>query len=331
MSNQRCSAPPPEPSGSSTPTRSAGSSTSLRPGAGPQGGRTDDIIEQLAACQHGAMTREQLIDAGVSRHTIARRTRRNSLRRIHAGVYGTGPIVPPLQWAMAAVLACDGVLSCRSASNVWCMTPRIADSLDVIVARAHRRRRPGINVRCVLLPSDEITHVEGIPLTTPARTILDLAGAVTPRELERAFAFAEREGLASSSAVLELVHRHPGVRGSGRLRTLLAAGEGAAFTRSEAEERLLRLVRSGGLPAPEMNVVVHGREVDCYWRQAGLVVEVDGYAFHGSARAFVRDRQRDSALAAAGLRVLRLSWHQVTAERDRTLVQLAQALARTTR
>ena len=76
-----------------------------------------------------------------------------------------------------------------------------------------------------------------------------------------------------------------------------------------------------------MNLVLHGCEVDCFWRDARLAVEVDGYAYHGSARAFVRDRKRDSALAAAGIQVVRLSWQQLTEEREKTAVQLALALA----
>jgi very-short-patch-repair endonuclease len=83
------------------------------------------------------------------------------------------------------------------------------------------------------------------------------------------------------------------------------------------------------LPQPELNVVLHGYEVDCLWRGARLVVEVDGYAFHGSKRAFVRDRRRDAVIIAAGMRVLRVTWHQLTRERDRTLAQLAQALVAT--
>jgi very-short-patch-repair endonuclease len=77
-----------------------------------------------------------------------------------------------------------------------------------------------------------------------------------------------------------------------------------------------------------MNVLVYGHEVDCFWRGARLVIEVDGYAYHGSAHAFVRDRRRDSALAAAGIHVLRLSWHQIVDEPEKTLVQLALAIAR---
>jgi very-short-patch-repair endonuclease len=122
-----------------------------------------------------------------------------------------------------------------------------------------------------------------------------------------------------------LLARYPKRRGTGTLRALLIDGP-TRFTRSQAEETLFELIRSAGLPIPEMNVMLHGFEVDCLWRDARLVVEVDGYAYHSSHRAFVRDRRRDSVIIAAGMRVLRLTWRQLTHERDRTLAQLAQAL-----
>src|SRR5688500_14187475 len=125
-----------------------------------------------------------------------------------------------------------------------------------------------------------------------------------------------------------LLERYPACKGTRALRALITDPAAASFTRSEAEERLLALIKSAGLARPETNVRVSGYEVDCYWRHAGLVIEVDGYEFHGSKRAFVRDRQRDTALAAAGIRVVRLTWQQLTKDRDRTLVQLALALAR---
>jgi very-short-patch-repair endonuclease len=195
-------------------------------------------------------------------------------------------------------------------------------------AGLQRGRRPGIRTHRSNLALDEITQVDGVHVTTPARTLLDLGTVATPRELERMVAIAERADLCTREDLLTLLRRHACRRGTRRLLTVLGNHARPALTRSEAEERILALVRAGGIRDPEMNVVIHDHEVDCYWRHARLVVEVDGYAYHASERAFVRDRQRDSALAAAGIQVLRLSWHQISRERDKTLVQLAQALAR---
>jgi hypothetical protein len=126
----------------------------------------------------------------------------------------------------------------------------------------------------------------------------------TPRELERALAMAERNDPNVRAQLRRLLERNATRRGTRGLRELLRRGA-PTLTRSEAEEVMLGLIRSAGLPDPAMNVVVQGHEVDCYWREARLVVEVDGYAWHGSHRVFLRDRERDATLAAAGVQVLR--------------------------
>ena len=128
------------------------------------------------------------------------------------------------------------------------------------------------------------------------------------RDLERAVGVGERLQPDLRDQLTVLLTRYPKRRGSGTIRTLLTDPSSGVFTRSQAEEKLLELVRAAGLPKPEMNVMLHGYEVDCLWRDARLVVEVDGYAFHGSHRAFVHDRRRDSVIIAAGMRVLRLTW-----------------------
>ena len=293
--------------------------------------KADEVIIELATAQHGLATRRQLLQAGVSRHVIDRRVRLGLLRTVHAGVYQIGVIRAPHASEKAALLACrGGVISHVSAARFWEMLPAdSASAIDVILApNFHARRRPGIRAHRQRVANDEITAIDGIAVTTPARTILDISSNTGARDLERAIACAERHDPDVRDRVNALIHRYAGTAGTTVLRTVMASVEPAALTRSDAEERMLNMIRLSGLPAPEMNCVVRGFEVDCYWRQARLAVEVDGFAFHRSRGAFVRDRQRDSALAAAGIRVLRLSWHQLVNEHDRTLAQLAQALAR---
>jgi very-short-patch-repair endonuclease len=106
------------------------------------------------------------------------------------------------------------------------------------------------------------------------------------------------------------------------------AQERPAFTRSEAEQRLLRLVRKARLPAPDVNASLHGFEVDFLWRDAALVLEVDGYAFHSGRAAFEQDRRRDAELAARGLTVIRVTWRQLADEPEAVVVRIGQALAR---
>jgi len=284
----------------------------------------------VAAGQHGVVTRAQLEQAGISRHVVDRHVRMRYCRPVHAGVYQVGPVVAPLAREMAAVLACRlAAVSHWSAAHLHKLGPaRTADEpVHVTIPCARLVRRAGIRTHRSDLPESEVTRIDGIPVTSLARTLLDLSTVASARELERAMAIAERTrgGLDEVRSFLD----RRGTRGRARrLHDLLDRETVPALARSEAEERLLALIRKGGLTEPEMNVVLHGHEVDCYWRRARLVVEVDGYAYHASKAAFVRDRQRDSALAAAGIQVLRLSWQQVAHEREKTLVQLAQALVR---
>jgi very-short-patch-repair endonuclease len=149
---------------------------------------------------------------------------------------------------------------------------------------------------------------------------------VGPRTLEAALATAERDRLSRRRDVLRLIARGPRRRGLHALRALLANSGAAALTRSEAEKRLLALVRRGGLPAPATNVLVEGQEVDFLWSEARLVVEVDGFAFHASRSAFESDRRRDARLAALGYRVVRTTWRQIVEEPEATLVGLARTL-----
>jgi very-short-patch-repair endonuclease len=151
---------------------------------------------------------------------------------------------------------------------------------------------------------------------------------VPPGDLERAVAEAERRRLASRSRLAALLARHTRRPGTRALRALVEAQERPAFTRSEAEQRLLRLVRKARLPAPDVNASLHGFEVDFLWRDAALVLEVDGYAFHSGRAAFEQDRRRDAELAARGLTVIRVTWRQLADEPEAVVVRIGQALAR---
>jgi very-short-patch-repair endonuclease len=170
--------------------------------------------------------------------------------------------------------------------------------------------------------------LDGVPITTPARTLLDLAAVAHPRHLEQAVAEAERRRLASRRGLAALLARYPGRPGSRAVRALLEADARPALTRSEAERRFLVLIRSAGLPAPDVNVRVGDVEVDFLWREAGLVTEVDGYAFHSDRAAFENDRRRDAELAARGLTVIRVTWRQLVDEPEAVVVRIGQALAR---
>lgn len=192
-----------------------------------------------------------------------------------------------------------------------------------------RRRRAGILThRPRHLAADEVTRLQGIPVTTPDRTLRDLSTEIASRALNRAVARAERRKLITDAQLATLVERQKGRPGAPVLRAAMGNEGGPALTRSEAEERFLGLVRRGRLAPPEANVVVAGHEVDFLWRSERLAVEVDGFRFHASRRSFENDRRRDMDLAGAGCHVIRITWRQIVREPEPTLVHLSQALAR---
>lgn len=295
--------------------------------------RTDEeVIARLAARQHGLVTRAQLLRAGLSSRQVERRVAAARLRPVHRGVYQVGPLPQPWAREMAAVLACgaNAYLSHRSAATPWGLLPSDAPApVHVLVVGRDRGRRPGIIAhRVSRLERREVTRLDGIPVTTPARTLLDLAATASVRELEQAVAEAMARRLVSRSALLSAASRRAGCRGIGVLRRLLEDPVGPLLAWSEAEERFLALIRKAQLPDPEANACVAGHRVDFVWRAERLVVEVDGLAFHSSARSFERDRRRDADIAALGFRVIRVTWSRIVHEPEALLVRLAQALAR---
>jgi hypothetical protein len=317
-----------------------------RPGRG-QDGRArirardvDDLIDAHTSRQHGVVGRAQLLAAGVPGHAIDHRLERGRLRRIHRGVYGLGRLRGPHAAEMAGVLAAGegALLSHGSAGALWSqLPPRRPDSrVEVSTPGRHSRSRPELRThRIGPIQPDEATSLHGIPITTPARTLLDLATVVSAGDLERALARAlraeepeaggSRPGLEAS--LLALIGRYPRREGTPLIRSLLGQ-DALVYTRSHAEDVFLALVERGGLPAPETNVRISDLEVDCLFRAARLVVEIDGFRYHSSPRALDRDRARDQTLSLAGYDVLRFTWKQVDRKPDRVLASVAVALGR---
>lgn len=291
------------------------------------------ILREIGAAQHGIVVRAQLLDRGVTARTIDRMVETGRLVVLHRGIYQIGPRPMPRSGEAAAVLACGAEcrLSHRSAAVLHELMDRRDHNpaLEVTVPRRQRPRPEGVRVHRVRdLSPDEVTTLDGIPITTPARTLLDIAETMSSREVEQTLARALRMHLVTLEEMRAMVDRHPKHRGAPLLRRLLSAESEPAFTRSEAEEELLDIVRSGKMPRPELNARVLHHEVDFLWRGPRLIVEVDGYAFHDSTQSFRNDRRRDAELTAAGYRVLRFTWADLTDDRFATVVRLAQALIR---
>jgi very-short-patch-repair endonuclease len=169
--------------------------------------------------------------------------------------------------------------------------------------------------------------VDGIRVTSAARTLLDLAAVLPPYLLERAIAEAQVRRLARRRELVDQLERNRGRRGSRVLRRVLDLDGGPALTRSEAERRLVKLIRAAELPMPEVNARVGRYEVDFLWPQHKLIVEVDGFAFHSPRASFERDRARDATLAASGYTVLRVTWRQLVQTPETVIARVAAALA----
>ena len=291
----------------------------------------DRLIADLAARQYGVVSRSQLLSMGIGAGAIDTRLRRHRLHRLHRGVYAVGHLaLVPLAREMAAVLACgDGAaVSHRTAAEVWHLLAASDNApIEVTVASSSGRRRPGLRIhKSRLLSPADVKHLRGLPVTAPARTLIDLAETASDRELERATHEALARRLLNARRLLAETARYRGRRGVKRINQLLDDSHHATLTRSEAEERFLSLVRAGGLPDPEVNARIQGYEVDFLWRERRLVVEVDGFKFHSSREAFERDRRRDADLQGSGLSVLRITWRQLQQEPYATLARTVRAI-----
>jgi hypothetical protein len=181
------------------------------------------------------------------------------------------------------------------------------------------------------LTAADITRVRGIPCTSVPRTLLDLADVLDRQRLERAIEQAEVLQIFDLNALEEVLQRADGRRGSGKLRAILNEyEEGTALTQSDLEELLLRICVTTGAERPRVNAWIaldDGEvQVDLLWPEHRLIVEGDGYRFHGNRRAFERDRERDQRLLAAGYRVVRFTWRQITREPGKVGKRIAALL-----
>jgi very-short-patch-repair endonuclease len=213
---------------------------------------------------------------------------------------------------MAGVLACGSgaVLSGLGGAALWGI--RGGTKVEVTVPRG-RKPRPGVQIHWANLPADEVTVHEGIPVTTVSRTLLDLSAVVQPAELRSAFRQAEQRGLWDPVWIGELIERYPRRPGLPLLRAVVGEVQrGLPRVRSEFEERFQSFLLDAGLSVPHTNVRIEGMEVDCAWQEERLIVELDGRAVHDTQHAFEEDRARDRKLGAAGWRVVRVTWRQLT-------------------
>jgi len=286
-------------------------------------------IAAIAAAQRGRVARDQLFAAGIGRSAIGRLLARGAIFREHPGVYAVGHLASvELGDETGALLAIANRagLSHYSAAMLWNLLPASAgDGLIHVVAFGQSRKAlAGVRVHGsrTVSPADIQIH-RGLPVTSPAWTLLDLAELLAQRELELAFDRALVSRIMRTQEVTDVLERADGRAGRRPLRRLLDRERGPTVTRSQAEERFLALIRGAHLPEPQVNARIHGYEVDFLWPRR-LIVEIDGFRFHSTRRAFEHDHRKDAVLRGAGLPVLRFTWDQL----DRAPLQVIAAVAR---
>jgi very-short-patch-repair endonuclease len=291
----------------------------------------DAAAAEIAARQDGAVSTAQLVAVGLSRRAIAHRVSTGRLQRVHRGVYLLGPVRGPRAAEWAAILACGprAVLSHRTALALWGLGDGPPDGDVEITHPRSGRDHDGVRRRRSERIDDRDRAVlHDLPVTSPTRTLLDLASSMRRWELERLIEEAQLRHLAGRDDLYAALERGRGRTGAPAFRAALAREDEPKLTRSQAERRLLDLIRAARLPGPETNVSLARYEVDFLWREQRLVVEVDGFAYHSSRAAFERDRLRDAELQAMGYRILRVTWRRLVDEPEALLAQIATLLAR---
>ncbi len=276
------------------------------------------------------MARRQLLALGFSARAIEHRVKTGRLYPVARGIYAVGwpELTQERRW-MAAVLACgDGAtLSHRSAAALWEIGTERVGCVDISVRRRCELRRPGLCIRGrpTLAPEDVVTR-NGIPVTTPARTMVDLGTELGSLALERAVNEADKRDLIDPETLRSRLDDYAGEPGSRVLRELL---DKRTFRLSDsALEVLFRpIAAEAGLPPPLTKQRVNGFEVDFYWPDLRLIVETDGLRYHRTPATQARDAQRDRAHVLAGMTPLRFTHYEIKHEPERVRSELTRAAA----
>jgi hypothetical protein len=297
----------------------------------------DQGIAAIATGQDGVISVNQLRASGLSAQAASQRASRSRLHRVHRGVYSVGhEAIGSRGHLLAAVLACGSgsAISHLSAAALWSLRVPAPVVIDVIVPCETGRKIDGIRARrCRYPTADEVTRHEGIPCTTPSRTLVDLAGTLGRSSLRRAVEQAVVLRLLDIAALDLAMAQAKGRRGIPALRSIVApwcAWKDLPRLRSLLEAHLLPVLAELGIPRPRCNVKVRVAgevvEVDLLWESERLAIETDGEETHGTPAAFQHDRWRDQVLTAAGYRVARVSWRQVVDEPKAVATRIGRML-----
>jgi very-short-patch-repair endonuclease len=276
--------------------------------------RTEAVISALAEHQHRVVSRAQLIDNfAIGRDAIDRRINNKRLHRVHKGVYAVGSRKLSTEGRLLAAVLAGGpdAFVCGQSAAAYDGFAR-DDPRQVHLAAKTTRKRRGIRFHEYDVLSDETTTKNGIPITTPARTLLDCAATFSPSRLEQSLREALYHNRTTLPALRRLIDRHPGHRGAKALKAAIASVEDApGITRSTLERRFEHFRRRHKLPPPKLNarLRIEGTDIeaDCWWPAQRLIVELDDRSTHARRQDFERDRRRDRKAQAAGLRIVRVT------------------------
>jgi hypothetical protein len=277
------------------------------------------------------VARHQLEALGFTRSAIGHRIEQGRLRPLSKAVYAVGQLDLSREgrW-MAAILACGegAVLSHRSAAALYGIGEERNGVIEISVRRSGRRTRPGTKVhRRPSLLSQDVGTVKRIPVTSPVRTMIDLATEQGPQSLLRTINEADKRDVICAEDLREELDAYAGQPGVRPLRTLLDR-DTFVLTDEELERLFLPLVQEVGLPLPKTKVMVNGFEVDFFWPDLKLVVETDGLRYHRTPLAQAKDARRDQAHTAAGHARLRFTHWQIKYERGYVQRILAETASR---
>jgi very-short-patch-repair endonuclease len=287
-------------------------------------------LAELATRQHGVVSTRQLGKLGIDRDLLTAERKRGRLRPLHRGVYAVGHEALGWEgWCEAAVLAnSPSVASHWSAAWLWGLMRSQPSGKFHVTATTRRHRRKDFNVHFAELADEDTSSVQGIPVTSVARTALDLAAldaGGTSARLKRLEDGEHRLDLREFEALLSRSRGHKGWAALAEAVDLYRPDP--TVTRSGLERRFRALVRRAGLPRPSMNFVVGGYELDCYWPEQRLAVELDTYGTHGSRLSFEEDRKRQRVLGLLGITLERVTDRQLDTEADEVLRAVAARLA----
>lgn len=272
---------------------------------------------ELAGRQHGVVARRQLLALGFNAREIEHRVARRRLHLVMRGVYAVGwpELMPKRRW-MAAVLACGegALLSHRSAAALWGIGSERRRVVDVSVMRRAELKRRGLHVRGrPSLSAERVASRDGIPVTTPVQTLIDLSTELAPNRVERAVNEADKRDLIDPETLRAELARYIGEPGVKALRGLL---DKRTFRLSDSElEVVFRpLAMEAGLPPPLTKEIVNDFEVDFFFPELGLVIETDGLRYHRTPSTQTRDARRDRAHTLAGMTPLRFTHYEIKYE-----------------